>query len=638
MRGFINPYNFVSFPKKKARAYTDSDVHTGVIEYTITTKTPLFIPNSSSDQAFSESDRTPDHKSYDFFSYEELDSKKRYENIYHEPVIPGSEIRGVVRTVYETLTDSCMGMLNTAEYPVKRIAEAFQPALLHRENGKFVLYKADTLRIGNIIKYEKTLKNYSNGTCVYYHLPKDIDDSKIIIQKYSFNKTSGSQNRGYLIKWGTGATKLRYHVFTLNYGENNRVMFDRLCEMTKAIVENKMYPVIESYLSQPGIHNDNRTAYEEYKKDLRDFLENGKDGYFPVCYSKMGQKTNMFYLAPAILSKEVANKNLEAYAGEFAPCKGTYCPACDLFGYVGKDNSSSKGSKIRFSDLYVAEEKSAKDYYDKDKVTIAPLGGPKLGNVDFYLQKPKGARFWNYDYYVKEDGTIVIEQGKLRGRKFYWHHKPSKLVEQEPSNLNKTIRPVKAEVCFKGKMYFDSISQKQLNQLIWILDSGNQNLGLKLGGAKPLGFGSIACSVTKVLERTVTVSNGMVTYDLEEGKRESLSYEKAEFSVEAKAEFVKIAGLDSVLENVEVTYPKTIDQKEKPLTEGYKWFECNHSKKVWKRRDMIIKETLPTIQCEDFSLKYYEVYSTNKPKNTIGHGKYEQKRTKNVKNVNRPKK
>ena len=108
---FLNPYNFISFPQKKAEAYTDTDKHTGVIEYTITTKTPLFIPNSSSDKAFKESETVTDHKSYDFFSYTNLDSKKLYENEYHLPVIPGSEMRGVVRNAYETLTDSCMGLL-----------------------------------------------------------------------------------------------------------------------------------------------------------------------------------------------------------------------------------------------------------------------------------------------------------------------------------------------------------------------------------------------------------------------------------------------------------------------------------------------------------------------------------------------
>lgn len=148
-KGFVNPYNFIGFPKEKAKAYTDEDVHTGVIEYSITTKTPLFIPNSSSETAFCESDEVAEHKSYDFFSYTELDGKKRYEKEYHIPVIPGSEMRGVVRNAYETLTDSCMGLLNEEEYPIKRSGEQFKPALIYRNSaGNYSLLEAKSLRIG----------------------------------------------------------------------------------------------------------------------------------------------------------------------------------------------------------------------------------------------------------------------------------------------------------------------------------------------------------------------------------------------------------------------------------------------------------------------------------------------------------
>lgn len=124
-RKFVNPYHFISFPKTKAPGYTDEDRHTGMIRYTITTKTPLFIPNSSSDTAFkfeeAEKVRTEKqyHKSYDFFSYTELDEKENYEGKFYVPVVPGSEMRGVIRSVYETLTDSCMGVLNEDEYPIK---------------------------------------------------------------------------------------------------------------------------------------------------------------------------------------------------------------------------------------------------------------------------------------------------------------------------------------------------------------------------------------------------------------------------------------------------------------------------------------------------------------------------------------
>ena len=106
---FVNPYNFIKFPKMKAQKYDDSDKHTGVIEYTLTTKSPLFIPNSSNDNAFGS--KIPDHKTYDFYSYTNL-ANHTVNNEYSKPVIPGSEMRGLIRSTYETLTDSCMGLLN----------------------------------------------------------------------------------------------------------------------------------------------------------------------------------------------------------------------------------------------------------------------------------------------------------------------------------------------------------------------------------------------------------------------------------------------------------------------------------------------------------------------------------------------
>ena len=76
-------------------------------------------------------------------------------------------------------------------------------------------------------------------------------------------------------------------------------------------------------------------------------------------------------------------------AGKFVPCKSDFCPACELFGYIGENNEEAKGSQIRFTDLYVAEEKEAKSYYLCDFITLETLGGPKLGNVEFYLERPE---------------------------------------------------------------------------------------------------------------------------------------------------------------------------------------------------------------------------------------------------------
>lgn len=620
---FLNPYNFISFPQKKAEAYTDTDKHTGVIEYTITTKTPLFIPNSSSDRAFKESWKVADHKSYDFFSYTNLDSAKTYENEYHFPVIPGSEMRGVVRNVYETLTDSCMGLLNEEEHPVKRSPERFEPALLCRKNEKMVLYKADSLRIEKKVEKgskpeekgskpeekgskptKKGLKpagfdQYRNGSEIYFKYTNG--DKNKIVEETSPEKFA---QKGYLLKWGMGVKKARYHVLVAK-NEIRGIAF------TREEVESKLMTIVRSYMDQPAVSVENMGAYKEYADDLQKFLK-GNMPYFPVNYSILDGQT--VYLAPATYSKEVYNNTIGKLAGEFAPCKNNFCPACDLFGHIGKNNETSKSSEIRFTDLYVTEEKEPekyREYYLKNKVTLQTLGGPKLGNVDFYLKKPKNATFWTYDYCIV-NGKIQVKEGELRGRKYYWHHPQVCLEKVETTRMNKTVRLLKKGIEFRGKLYFESVSEKQLRQLIWILNCGSEELGLKLGAGKPLGLGSISCVVNKVQERKINLTEGSLEYSVEEIPFDDITYEQAEFSAYVKEEFYKIAGLNSVPEDIQITYPRTLGQKNGKMKEGFKWFANNHriisknsANAIPKyRKDMKILRTLPALSSPNVGLPY----------------------------------
>lgn len=623
---FLNPYNFISFPQKKAEAYTDIDKHTGVIEYTITTKTPLFIPNSSSDKAFKESEKVTDHKSYDFFSYTNLDSKKLYENEYHLPVIPGSEMRGVVRNVYETLTDSCMGLLNEEIYPVKRSYEKFIPGLLYKNKDKLVLYSAASYRVDI-----KISRKYKNGKKLYFtpqRATKEKKDKNGNVKTIRYWKiiTSVGENRenylkeGYLLKWGMGLIesedknnknsdnknfnnknsniKANYHIYQAKKEEE-------ISFFTREKVERKVVAVIDSYLAQPAITPENEKAYMEYKKDLVDFLNGNEEKYFPVNYSALDKEN--IYLAPAVYSKEIYNNSIGKLAGEFAPCKEDFCPACDLFGHIGKTNKTCKGSGIRFTDLYVKEEKTPENYnqyYLENKITLQTLGGPKLGNVEFYLKKPdKNASFWTYDYYIL-NCNVKVAPGELRGRKYYWHHPQVHFEKVEPTNLNKTVRPVKEGIEFKGKLYYESISKKQLEQLIWILNSGSEQLGLKLGAAKPLGLGSISCTVDQVQERKIKLTEDGLNYSVEEIPLKNITYETVGFSQNVKEEFYLIAGLNTVSKNIPITYPRTYEQKNGKMEEGFKWFGLNHwigkagNGMIGNRKNVEILKTLPPIKTD----------------------------------------
>ena len=230
--------------------------------------------------------------------------------------------------------------------------------------------------------------------------------------------------------------------------------------------------------------------------------------------------------------KIVKESTIGELAGEFAPCKdkNNMCPACALFGTIGEGIASA--SKLRFTDLTPLEyQEDAKMYYDEN-VTLNILGQPMTGNTKKYLKKPRAeTEFWSYNYYINKLGKVVSEPGVLSGRKYYWHHRKCRNLSKTPGvtsskadNQNCSVRPLKSNTVFVGKIFFEDISEKQLSELIWIVNGGNTDnvqtsneknkvdICYKLGLAKPLGLGSVKCSVNRVVERVVELCDGSIQY------------------------------------------------------------------------------------------------------------------------------
>lgn len=584
VKKFVNPYNFIPLPQKKKGAYEDPDRHTGVITYQITTKTPLFIPNTSNDNAFLCT--TKDHKSYDFFSYHELETGVDHREHPQEPVIPGSELRGMIRGIYETLTDSCMGVFNDEVYPERRTRDAFKPGLIHKVNeNQYELCEAKDYRC----RKDSDVKKYTEGKWISFE---------------------GKQ--GYLIKGEYFPKKKYYHLF-------------EVLEDTKVVIQlddnaiKRLKAVLDSYRLQPK----QEKFYEEYRKELEKFLGGKGNEYFPVRYSliekfanknKDAEEKKLLYLSPAAITKEIANTPLKDILGDFSQCEiyQNRCPACDLFGMIGSDHTEAIGSKVRFSDAGITDVRSPEKYYD-EILTRETLGGPKLSNPEFYLQRPQGASAWNYDYYI-QDGQIHLYSKKvplkLRGRKYYVHQPDVKFpTDVKPSNLNATIRPLKTDVTFEGKLYFENISQKQIDQLIWILNGGskedikeNEHLWYKLGSGKPLGFGSVELQVVSCEERIVSMENETLNYYTKSLPIEPQSYDKNAFSKSVANNFIKI-NMPDYAKGDEVTYPSVIGGTIIGTTveKGFQWFQNNKGNSIKESKKSIIYEELPTI-----SKKYLE--------------------------------
>ena len=135
-RTFVNPYNFVSIDRKKIKqenieeTYKDKEeLHTGYLDCVLVAKTPLAIPD------LPEGEESGGESKHDFFSINGNDQKN--------PMIPGSSLRGMIRSVYETITESCLSTMKPDTHLFSRAGaeQHYKPGILKEKDGEWKLYK-----------------------------------------------------------------------------------------------------------------------------------------------------------------------------------------------------------------------------------------------------------------------------------------------------------------------------------------------------------------------------------------------------------------------------------------------------------------------------------------------------------------
>ena len=132
---YINPYNFIPYggnvERKPRNEETASEpLLTGEIKCSLTVKTPLAIPDA--EERFMSKEKE-DHYIYPFMTAGGV------------PIIPGSELRGMVRNVYETITNSCFSIINCNTLSKRDSNPLPEAGLLQWDaaGGAWKLYAAD---------------------------------------------------------------------------------------------------------------------------------------------------------------------------------------------------------------------------------------------------------------------------------------------------------------------------------------------------------------------------------------------------------------------------------------------------------------------------------------------------------------
>lgn len=462
----VHPYTFIPLQSRRKVAPTaDVELLSGIVRCGLTAKTEIAVPDMQLDDG-----------SFPFFRVDGV------------PTIPGSAIRGVVRSVYETLTDSC-ARTNEGHFHA-RSSQSKEAGLLAWDGKNYYLYPAERYRIVDTCDTSK----YSIGEEVAFEASASKGDS-------SNWATPGKGGRkGFFLEVNRFETRkngkaIRSHasIFEKKLNEERQLVDDLSIQCFE---ENINLYDLETCADGKGAQKKVGRLYKEA------FFQVKNSGLvLPVWYEKTDDG---FRFAPSQLSRGVfaiGPLNFIETVG-LAPCETVEdcCPACELFGFVS--DGAARPSKVRFGDARCVSGAEI------ERVSLSALMEPKMSSFEFYLRNDRATHSFNPD----DPDTV------LSGRKMYWHSQKGLKGASQLScrdDLGGTYEAIKPGARFGFSIFFDEVTPDQLNNLLFALNmgeiwSGDDSFCVKIGHGKPLGLGSAHISVEEVFLRKYESSEYVV--------------------------------------------------------------------------------------------------------------------------------
>ncbi|SHF45178.1 CRISPR-associated protein [Caldanaerobius fijiensis DSM 17918] len=466
------PYNFVPLNDYVIKIGTPcsfdefhENLNTGYIDYELETITPLYIRGISSDVS-KESKDIPE-----FFSPG---------GIYK---IPGSSVRGMIRTLVEIMSYSEFKFYDDRYLYYRGLADKSNLRDLYAEKigkknkntgGEDYKFNAGYLTKEGVryyiipAKYNENNKQYSRcdinkigigvSSCKDYY--KFLDDGRcVIIPRGLKGKGSKNVKRVWIINEPDEDKKIHVCEKDIHSYKND---------------ENRQAPDIVSYVDNSRDKGGERLIpcfYVTWKdKEGKERISFGHTAYFRISYEKS-------------IGEHVKQQS-----------KGNgYDIATALFG-----NESEFATRVFFEDAELDESFIGKDIFCERSYTKV-LSTPKPTSFQLYLEQ-------NYDLNMGYDIKKLNHwesDAKIRGYKLYWHKRLANWKLDGRNNINmkvlNEITPIKEHVKFKGRISFENLSDIELGALLFAI-SLPHNCYHKLGLGKPLGLGSV--KITPVLYLT----------------------------------------------------------------------------------------------------------------------------------------
>lgn len=441
------PYNFIPLNEKVAKfsapcvlddkkqnSFNTLKGISGEINLTITTKTPFFIGDSEKEN---------DKKYKDFFK---VDGK---------PKIPGSSLRGMVRNLVEIVSYGKFETYNNDKFYYRDVAG-------RSGNSLKTTYKAvmtnDDEHLFEVSKMGGYLKQDDKNPLKFYITPANVEKRKQAKQK-NMSINIIDKNKGiYDVFSGFMKDKKAYYRF--NGKRNDKKVIELSYEDIKLYSKDNEKLKREKTTLGSFINVVYSAKYEKDKYPL------GVPCFYVEYKGRVYFGHTPYFRIPYF-------KSVKEHIPEFKFGKNEFDLAECIFG-----KESAFATRVFFEDAKLGENQG--NVFAKD-IRSAVLMEPKPTSFNMYLENKVGAKLSQIKHYNDEVN--------IRGYKMY-HHKAKTSINQGSDNVTSKMHEINSNVVFNGKIRFTNLKDYELGALMFVLNLP-KNCFHKLGGAKPLGLGSV---------------------------------------------------------------------------------------------------------------------------------------------------
>ncbi|MDD3501918.1 MAG: TIGR03986 family CRISPR-associated RAMP protein, partial [Candidatus Cloacimonetes bacterium] len=503
------PYNFVPLNEEviyheesnSTNSFNDysGDLYDGYIELEMTAKSPIYVRGTLTEEDVKNNNNKDTKK----------ENSQHFKPAGYKFKIPGSSIRGMVRTLYEIVTYSKMTFIDDKNLYYRSFADR---SFEFREKYTNIMVNNTKSRQVFAGYLEKSGRSYRIVKAERYHKVEENDFTRKFVLK---NSTQGAADEEEKNNSGIPTYVDVSFYDNVENTEQNAEKPDNLLKNVKLVSGTAKEGLNDGYLIwQPNKELGKRWHWVIGEKTEEKFIINSK---LALSYEGDASRDAVDLLDQAEKRKDVPcffihdDKEVLAFGhtrffrlvydksiGDLIPDEHKIDKldmAEALFGRIKKGkNEHTLAGRLCFEDA-IAINEIEEDEERSPKI----LSAPKPNSFQLYLKQNK-AEIKPAEENVKGVKNYDSRDSQLAGHKLYWHkiiddakykwYEDNKDELKDHDELYTKIKPLKEGSKFKARIRFENLKDYELGALLTVLDLPEECCH-KIGMAKPLGLGSI---------------------------------------------------------------------------------------------------------------------------------------------------